>query len=343
MKTKKIIITLCLIIVAAAVLSDPKSAASGAYDGLMLCGRVTVPALFPMTFLTVVLCKLVGGGVFSVWIMSLISGYPVGARLLKSRVDSGDINCLTAKTAVLFCVNAGPAFIVSAVGTSCLKSPIIGWVMLAAHIFGSTVVFAVFGLKLNFSCPIRLRDTDFCDSCIEAAYEAANSMLQICGFIILFSSFTEMVKNGILPEAVKTFIISTAEISKTVTLIRSPVLLSFFLGFGGFCVHLQVWSAGKSIRPKYLTFLAARLIHGISSALFCELVLKAFPITLPASTIALSSQSKNSIPAFVSLAITAVIFVLSAKNYRKEWKSDKKSAIIIKKSETECCYGKTVR
>ena len=300
------------------VLTNPKAASSGALQGVLLCGEVAIPSLFPMTFLTVMLCRISGGGMLPVWLLSLISGYPVGARLLKNRVENGAISERQAKRGMLFCVNAGPAFIVTVAGYTCLGNLQLGWLLLGAHLLGSLSVFLIFKKGVMQKPPAQKQSEPFLDTFTLSAYESANAMMQICAWIILFSAFCTVLRSSPLPDPIKQALLATAEITNAVTQYRSPVLLSFLLGFGGFCVHFQALSAGRNIRPHYLLFLAARLLHGAIAAAACFLLLKCFPIAVETATVQLSSARENHIAAFCSLLFTLLVFAASLKNYRKK-------------------------
>lgn len=299
------------------ILINPKAASNGALSGILLCGEVAIPSLFPMTFLTVMLCHISGGGMLSVWLLSMISGYPVGARLIKSRFEAGALNETQSRQGMLFCVNAGPAFIVTAVGYTCLGSIQLGWLLLAAHLLGSAAVFLIFKKDSLGKKRVQCESEPFFDIFTQSAYESANAMMQICAWVVLFSAFCEVLQQSSLPDGVKHCILSTAEITSAVTLYRSPVLLAFLLGFGGFCVHFQALSAGANLRPPYPIFLTARLLHGGISALACFILLKCFPIAIPTAAVVLSSARENHVAAFCSLLFTMVVFAFSFKNYRK--------------------------
>ena len=150
-----------------------------------------------------------------------------------------------------------------------------------------------------------------------AAYEASKAMLQICGFIILFCSFSNVINNSALPEFIKNIILATSEITSAITIYHSPIILAFLLGFGGFCVHFQVLSAGKEVRPSYLRFVLSRILHGTISAIVCAALLKCFPISIQTAKIEISYAKENNILAFCSFIFTLVDFGFSVKNYKK--------------------------
>ena len=119
-----------IIVLGGVCLLFPAISASGAKEGLMLCGSIIIPSLFPFTFCVMFINK---SGIlkflkplnpitqflfhlnyyeFSLFLLSLIGGYPLGAKLL----NQSGINDKKAKIMINYCINAGPAFVVLAVG-----------------------------------------------------------------------------------------------------------------------------------------------------------------------------------------------------------------------------------
>jgi nucleoside recognition membrane protein YjiH len=54
----------------------------------------------------------------------------------------------------------------------------------------------------------------------------------------------------------------------------SAVLISAFVGFGGICVHCQVFSILSKVKVSYFKFLIARLAHGAIASFFTFLMTK---------------------------------------------------------------------
>lgn len=100
----KIISVLAALTFAALIIIKPELCAAGAAEGILLCGRVLIPSLFPMTVCTLFITgsgafsglkrlsavtqKLfhLSSGEFITVVLSLIGGYPVGAKLLNEAV-----------------------------------------------------------------------------------------------------------------------------------------------------------------------------------------------------------------------------------------------------------------
>ncbi len=150
-------ILLCLIIIACAlgILLFPNDVRNGASSGISYCLYTLVPSLFPFMVLSSFIIhsgisKFIGkllqpviqflfylpGSAGSVIIMSMIGGYPVGARGCMSLLEQGAITQKQAQRMLYFCVNAGPAFIISVVGST-IAAKCTDW------------TFDVFSLKLQ--------------------------------------------------------------------------------------------------------------------------------------------------------------------------------------------------
>ena len=139
----------------------PEPCRTGVINGILLCGRVIIPSLFPFTMcvlfidksnilkrlepLSFLTNKLFGlsGELFSIMLLSLIGGYPIGAKLLNESVNAGKISQETARNMLNYCVNGGPAFIVAAVGSGILNSKKIGTILLLSHISATLVICSV--------------------------------------------------------------------------------------------------------------------------------------------------------------------------------------------------------
>ena len=149
----------------------PETASQGAAAGLDVCLSVLVPSLFPFLVLSVFLVRsgassLLGrilekptrllfrlpGCCAPVILMGMIGGYPVGARGAASLLRTGDVTEEEARRLTLFCVNAGPAFVLSAVGARFLHSARAGGILLASSLTASLLL----GLLLRGRGSVRL-------------------------------------------------------------------------------------------------------------------------------------------------------------------------------------------
>mgnify|MGYP006992100652 CR=1 FL=1 len=108
-RLKTIVFLVSIISFAVLIILNPEICKTGAFAGILICGRIIIPTLFPFTMcvlfimksgLTKKLCLLtpitrnffgLSGENFSLFALSLIGGYPVGARLIKEAHHNGHI------------------------------------------------------------------------------------------------------------------------------------------------------------------------------------------------------------------------------------------------------------
>lgn len=152
-----ILITICLVVFSKSNLTATK-------NGLALWATCVVPALFPFFVITNVLTQTkvvsfvgrlldkfmrpffnvpgVGGFAF---IMGLISGYPVGAKIVSDFRENGLVTKDEGERMLAFTNNSGPLFIISSVGISLFGDTKTGMLLLLTHILSCITVGIILG------------------------------------------------------------------------------------------------------------------------------------------------------------------------------------------------------
>ncbi len=135
-----------------------------ARNGLTLWAKNVVPSLFPFfiatellnyTNLPYYLGKLTnkfmrplfnvpGEGSYA-FIMGIISGYPVGAKIINKFIDEGTCSKQEAERMLAFTNNSGPLFIIGTVGISLFGDSTIGIILFVTHILACLTVGMIFG------------------------------------------------------------------------------------------------------------------------------------------------------------------------------------------------------
>lgn len=313
----------------------PSVAKQGVADGILLCGRVIIPSLFPFvmclsliinsnilenfSFISPLSEKILGLNFFefSIFAFSLIGGYPIGAKLLSDGVKTGKIAKERAEKMLNFCINAGPAFIVSAVGVSILSSKAAGFVLLFSHLISSLVLCLLSKEKAKNNKAFESKKEvpfSFADSFVASAADASAAILKMCSFIIFFSAV-----NGFFIYFSKFFPpLKTAalflEITNALTLTKNLYLISFLLGFGGVSIWCQVMAVAENLKIKLPVFLGFRLLHGGISAIFTYLFIKIFKISLPAVSHPPVADLYSGPALSLSLLIMGIVFLISLQN-----------------------------
>lgn len=317
------------------IIINPAVCKDGAINGILISGRIIIPSLFPFTMCVLFIMKSgilqkldpltpitkalfgITADKFSLFILSLIGGFPVGARLIKESYANGEITETEGRIMLNYCINAGPAFIIGAVGAGIMGSREIGYLLLASHILSSLVLCLLsrfFKTEEKNSPNINKIHISLADNFVVSASEAASSVFNICAFVILFSAINAYIKAFSLKLPFLKYLLLLTEVTNAVTYTDNIILISFLLGLGGFCVWCQVISAAKGIKIKYSLFVLFRLLHGILSAAFTKLGLKIFGITLPtfSSDSQFSFKALYSTPALtVSMLAMSIIFAIS--------------------------------
>ena len=325
-----LIVTFILVL----LIINPKPCREGAVSGLLLCGRVIIPSLFPFTFCVLFIMKSgilekigflrpvtekifgLSPFLFLLVIMSFLGGYPVGAKLLNNCVAEKRLDPHTAGMMLNFCINAGPGFVIAAVGSGILGSQILGVILLLSHIFASFVLWIMSRL---FFKPVKTGN--FKNSSLSPAEnfvlsvsESASSVMSICSFVILFSAINSYIEFFSQKYSNLKFLTFLTEITNAITKTNNIYSISFLLGFGGLCVWCQIIALANNIKIRPLNFVIFRILHGTLSCIFTYLILNIFNITVPTL-----SNGKNfhfnllySSPSVaISLLIMCIIFIIS--------------------------------
>lgn len=317
------------------ILIEPRVCTDGAANGIILSGRVIIPSLFPFTvcvlfimrsgalsrlnFLSPVTQKLfhIPAELFSLLLLSFIGGYPIGAKLLNEAVINNKISKSDAGIMLNYCINAGPAFIVPAVGLVIIGSKTVGFVLLAAHITASLILSIVYGFFLKNdinSRKVKSQSFSVIDNFVSSTADSASAVLNICCYVILFSCINSYI--NLLADKLNVFRIFSylTEVTNAIILTKNIPFISFLLGFGGFCVWMQVFSVGRKIKINYLMFIISRILHGLISAALTLLILKICKVALPVfnnGKIFEFNISYTSTALSISMLCMGIIFIIS--------------------------------
>lgn len=320
------------------VITNPKVCTEGAVKGLLLSGRVIIPSLFPFTACVLFIMK--SGGLslldfanpftkrvfrlspqqFSLMLLSFIGGYPVGGKLLNEAVKSGKISKENAGIMLNYCVNAGPAFIVLAVGGGILGSKKIGYILLLAHIISSLILSLVFGHFIkndNTDSENTAESFSPADNFVVSVCEAASAIFSVCAYVILFSTVNEYMNCLSEKISVLKYISPLLEVTNAVTGMRNIVIIAFLLGFAGVSVWCQIISMGKLIKINFAVFTLSRTAHGVLSAVITALLLKAFGIAVTVSASVKYTPTYNGIVLSLSMLSMVIVLIISLFSKKK--------------------------
>lgn len=325
----------------------PEAVTQGVTDGLKISFNVILPSLFPFMVLSSYTVKAEALSFMykifypitkfilrqpictvPVIIMGLAGGFPVGTKMTYLLLEKGQITKNQAGRLCMFCVNGGPAFVITAVGVNMLGSAKAGVIIFASLCISSLIL----GFATSF-----FDDKKHAEKCIEnsaqsplAALSASvtdgmQSILGICSWVVLFSGLTECIKAVAISDTAYSGLVSVLEVTKGCTLIAGKMglpVLAAAIGFGGFCVHCQIFSYIKAAELKYSHFFAGRVLCAALSAVICHLLLLFFPVdvtTAAINTDISSAAFSVSLPAFIALTIMCIVMIFDIDTKKKVW------------------------
>ncbi|MBQ3553410.1 MAG: hypothetical protein IJA08_01835 [Clostridia bacterium] len=259
------------------------------FDFATVSGTLFSPVMRP-------LFRVRGSGA-AAFVIGLFCGYPTGAKIVVTLYKKNQISRTEGMRLLPFCNNSGPLFVIGAVGVGMLGSVELGIYLFVIHALSAFLVGILFrfygrasGEKEHKTKVAKKLAQDvrsywsnnrksvgqvFSDCVLSSV----NTTLLICGFIVLFSaanaSFAPLISALRLPVIFEKVVKGMLEVSMgtkgIAELYELPMryilsLLSFLIGFGGACVHLQVLGilAGSGLSMK--TYLSGKCLQALISA-----------------------------------------------------------------------------
>ena len=189
---------------------------SAAQNGLKLWANSVLPTLFPFFIATELLCRTnfvqilgkflnkfmkpvfnVPGESAIAIIMGIISGYPVGAKVVCNLYDNKICSKSEAERLLAFTNNSGPIFILGSVGVSLLGNVELGKILLISHILSSFIVGFIFRFWKRDQVDLTFRNykseskelirvSNLGEILGDAIKKSISTILLIGGFVVLF-------------------------------------------------------------------------------------------------------------------------------------------------------------
>lgn len=176
-----------------------------AKKGIYLWVSDVLPAMLPfficVNFLTGIgVTKYLPESIFP-FVMSILSGYPMGTKIIGDMYRSGSVDKREAMRLVSFCSTSGPVFIIGAVGVGMLGSQQAGIIAAVSHYLAAACNGALFSLIYPASkCEIendrKIANGDLIEKFTDAIFSAFKSLGIILAYIIMFMFITDMLESG---------------------------------------------------------------------------------------------------------------------------------------------------
>ena len=250
----------------------------------------------------------------------MLGGYPIGAKMLSDLNGKDPAYKEHIKKALPYFVNAGPAFIVIAVGKGILKSVKIGYMLLAAHCIASIICALIFIPRIiimNRKNDNEISGISAADNFVLSVKNASGAVLSICSYVVIFSVINKYLISFCGSFGAIKPLIYVTEITTAVNSTKNIYLISFLLGFSGFSVIAQVYSVAGNVKAPLFKFIAVRTMHGILSAILMKVFLNLFNVTvtaMSAGTNGINTPAVNDGALGFSLAIMALLFIINVSS-----------------------------
>lgn len=290
-----------------------KAVSAAMTQTLALCVQVLLPSLFPFFVLssmfisTGVIQRLsprlekpfgwlfgLPGSFGAALLLGAAGGYPVGAKAIATLYRQGQCSKRDAEKALCFCNNAGPAFLISAVGTSLLQDSGVGLKLYAVHLLSAFIIGFINrkdtnDVKYKSITSDNIQKTNFISLFLRSVTDAFSSFLNVSAFVLIFAVITTMLHQlplinsmqslpgGILWHGLLSgFLELTSGVAcLTQCMLPSSILLpalSFVCGWGGCSVQFQTISLLQEAGLSCRKYLKSKLLQGILAALFTGMI-----------------------------------------------------------------------
>ena len=315
---RKLILILVITIILGAIVINPEVYITSCLNGIMVWATVVLPALLPFMFFTKTLTELGVADILAskfklfpkifkvpslaiyVFILSILSGYPVGAKIVADLYESGAISKEEAYKITTFTSNSGPMFILGSVGIGMLTSRKLGIIILISHILGALINGLIYRNHKENSTEINKKIIEKNNLSIgDLMWNTVHSVLIIGGFIALFFVIIEIINNlnifspisnlfskifncdaniftaifnGIFEITRGCLNISKLGLSELV----SGTLCTFIISFGGLATTMQALVFLKKFDMRFSFFIKQKITHAIFASVISFILLLIF-------------------------------------------------------------------
>ena len=218
--------------------------------------------------------------------MALVSGFPGNSKLIKNELDNGNITEYDANKLLTMTHFFNPMFIIHIIGINYLNDKKLGLIILIVHFttnyFIGFLFRNIYQIETIKSNPVNHEILSFMSLLKKSFLNSFQTLINVLGIIIFFSIITTTINQYLnLNEYSNMFVNSLLEITNGLNLlnnlhlskIKNATLITFFISFGGFAIHMQIMSILNKYHINYFIYLIARLLHAAISSLIIFLIL----------------------------------------------------------------------
>ena len=305
-------------------------------SGLSLWANSVVPSLFPffvatellmhtnlINYLGILLNRFMkplfnirGEGAFA-FIMGIISGYPVGAKIACTFRENNICSKEECERLLSFTNNSGPLFIIGSVGLSMFQNSMIGFLLFITHLLACISVGVIFRFwksnKKSYST-FQNNKNEFKNNYVnvsnlgevlsESIISGIKTVVLIGGFVVIFSAIISILTSSgalhimsliftplfnflhIDTSFIQAILTGFIEITNGINQIANIpckklsiniIITAFLLGFGGVSILLQVLSITSKTDLSIKPYIYGKLLQGILASFYTYVFINMFP------------------------------------------------------------------
>ena len=305
-KFKKIIIITLIIVFSTGVIVYSDKVSESIFKSINICLEVIIPSTFIFMVLSSYILssglyeslfrpldkplqKLIKADnhIISVFLLSLIGGYPVGFKLLKDLIAENKNYSAIAPQTASFCYCMSPTFAVTMIGLGVFNSIEIGMIVYVSNIISNLIIAIIYTNVTDLKFDIKMKNNK--SGLIQAINSSSNTLLRICSVIVVFNIGITAVNSflGVFDLTIPLFVNASLEISNilnsdSVSIDYLPII-SMLSSTGGVCVLFQCYSiiqGSFSIKR----FLILRIPAVVLSGIITCIIMKFYEISIPSSS-----------------------------------------------------------
>lgn len=313
-KTIQMLLALIFAVLCITLILDSEGTIKSAKNSVEVCLTVIIPSLFAFMVFSSVFIKSGLGDIlfyplyklnffwfkgsrreFSIFIISLFGGYPVGIKLLKDYIAYNKSYTAITEKMLCYCYCGSPSFIIQIVGLSVLGNAKAGLLVYLSNVAACFTMAVIINIRRpkppkekSGIMKTKISINDFTDSIADTV----KALGIICGTILAFNIGIELLRFcGVIKflesfNTDKAFLAITEISNLSVFKGNNYTLLPFFAAvtsFGGFCIIAQTAALSKG-QISLKGFMLTRLPASILSGLYMYLIALVVPITIETSS-----------------------------------------------------------
>lgn len=319
--SKRILLIAVVLSVTIPLVVFPDRYVRSVFGGMELYALSVLPALFPFFFFSKILSELnfgydlgavmkrplrfffrsppIAGYIF---VMSMLCGYPVGAKLLADFYARGQLDGTQVKKIAAFTSTSGPLFVVGTVGVSMLGDKKAGFLILICHYLSAVLNGLVYGnlvgRKSRSGGELVVPAVDYGSLLGNGMSSAVASVAMVGGYVAVFNMVVDLMCDvgwvkwigerlasvGLPLRLGEGMILSFVEVTKgclTLSLSGFPIssvapLVALAVTFGGVSVTLQSLTYLSKCRVPAGYFLLTKTTQGLFAFGLAKLLFAVF-------------------------------------------------------------------